>query len=331
MKVGILQFFGWRDRSVPLDSVYQTALERFAIMDRTGYDAVWLAEHHFSSFSVCPSVHMMGTMAAARTTRLRIGMAVSLAPFYNPLRLAEEVALLDVLSGGRVNWGAGRGFERGEFAAFGIPGEESAPRFHETVDIVLKAWTNQRLTYEGRFYRYDGVEVLPKPLQAPHPPTWMAASSTPALEWAASQGHAILMDPHASRADLVRKRRHYGAKLIEAGFSDAGRTIPMSRLIAIDETAEKARAVAKRAAEWMVASYVGARHDNVRQEARSFGGRDPIEFYLDEVIIHGTADSVVDQIQSFAAEIGMTYLMAAPLSGRTFRLLTDAVVPRIAS
>ena len=105
MKVGILQFFGWRDRSVPLNSVYETALERFSIMDQTGYDAVWLAEHHFSSFSVCPSVHMMGTMAAARTKRLRIGMAVSLAPFYNPLRLAEEVALLDVLSGGRVNWG----------------------------------------------------------------------------------------------------------------------------------------------------------------------------------------------------------------------------------
>jgi alkanesulfonate monooxygenase SsuD/methylene tetrahydromethanopterin reductase-like flavin-dependent oxidoreductase (luciferase family) len=331
MKVGILQFFGWRDRSVPLNSVYQSALERFAIMDRTGYDAVWLAEHHFSSFSVCPSVHMMGTMAAARTTRLRIGMAVSLAPFYNPLRLAEEVALLDVLSGGRVNWGAGRGFERGEFAAFGILGEESAPRFHETVDIVLKAWTNQRLTYEGRFYRYDGVEVLPKPLQTPHPPTWMAASSTPAIDWAARQGHSILMDPHASRADLTRKRRHYAAKLAEAGYSDVGRTIPMSRLVAIDETAEKARAVARRAAEWMVASYVGAAHDNVRQEARTFGGRDPIEFYLNEVIIHGTADSVVDQIQSFAAEIGMTYLMAAPLSGRTFRLLTDAVVPRIAS
>ena len=169
MKVGILQFFGWRDRSVPLNSVYETALERFSIMDQTGYDAVWLAEHHFSSFSVCPSVHMMGTMAAARTKRLRIGTAVSLAPFYNPLRLAEEVALLDVLSGGRVNWGAGRGFERSEFAAFGIPGEESAPRFHETVDIVLKAWTNQRLTYQGRFYQYDGVEVLPKPLAGAAP------------------------------------------------------------------------------------------------------------------------------------------------------------------
>jgi alkanesulfonate monooxygenase SsuD/methylene tetrahydromethanopterin reductase-like flavin-dependent oxidoreductase (luciferase family) len=331
VKVGILQFFGWRDRSVPLNSVYETALERFSIMDQTGYDAVWLAEHHFSSFSVCPSVHMMGTMAAARTKRLRIGMAVSLAPFYNPLRLAEEVALLDVLSGGRVNWGAGRGFERSEFAAFGIPGEESAPRFHETVDIVLKAWTNERLTYQGKFYSYDGVEVLPKPFQAPHPPVWMAASSPPAIEWAASQGFSILMDPHASRDDLTKKRQHYAAKLAEAGYSDAGRTIPMSRLVAIDETAEKARAVAKRAAEWMTATYVGPQHGHVHQGTRrSFGDKDPISFYLDEVMIHGTAESVVDQIQAFAPEIGMTYLMAAPLSGRTFRLLTDKVLPRIA-
>jgi alkanesulfonate monooxygenase SsuD/methylene tetrahydromethanopterin reductase-like flavin-dependent oxidoreductase (luciferase family) len=274
----------------------------------------------------------MGAMAAARTKRLRIGTAVSLAPFYNPLRLAEEVALLDVLSGGRVNWGAGRGFERSEFAAFGIPGEESAPRFHETVDIVLKAWTSQRLSHEGKFYRYENVEVLPKPLQAPHPPVWMAASSDPAIDWAASKGHSILMDPHASRADLMRKRQRYAARLVEAGHSDTGRTIPMSRLVAIDETADKAHAVAKRAAEWMTASYVGPKHTgNVRQgPPRDFGGKDPIDFYLDDVMIHGTAESVADQILSCAAEIGMTYLMAAPLSGRTFRLLTDQVLPRIA-
>jgi alkanesulfonate monooxygenase SsuD/methylene tetrahydromethanopterin reductase-like flavin-dependent oxidoreductase (luciferase family) len=331
MQVGILQFFGWRDRSVPLNSVYESALERVSIMDQTGYDAVWLAEHHFSTFSVCPSVHMMGTMAAARTRRLRIGTAVSLAPFYNPLRLAEEVALLDVLSGGRVNWGAGRGFERSEFAAFGIPGEESAARFHETVEIVLNAWTNQRVSHQGRFYRYDDVEVLPKPVQQPHPPVWMAASSLPAIEWAASQGHAILMDPHSSRAELVKKRQHYRVKLGEAGYADTGRTIPMARLVAVEESDAKARAVAQRVAEWTIASYVGPQHvGNVRGEVRSFGGKDPVQFYLDDVMIHGTAERVVDQLQSFAGEIGMTYLMAAPMSGRSFRLLTDNVLPRIA-
>jgi len=329
MKVGVLQFFGWQDRSIPLPSIYAMALERIVIMDQAGYDAVWLAEHHFSSFSVCPSVHMMGVMAAARTARLRIGTGVSLAPFYNPLRLAEEVALLDVLSGGRVNWGAGRGFERSEFKAFGIAGEESAARFHETVDIVLKAWSNDKLSYQGKYFSYDGVEVLPKPLQQPHPPVWMAASSLPAIEWAARKGFSILMDPHSSRRDLVHKRRHYGTTLKGAGHSETGRVIPMARLLAIDETAEKARAVARRAAEWTVASYVGGSHH--RQEVRTFDGKDPIDFYLDDVVLHGTADGVVDQISELESDAGMTYLMAAPLSRRSFALLTDKVLPRLAS
>src|SRR6201996_2108230 len=274
MKLGVLQFFAWPGRHGPLEEVYARALERIEIMDRGGFDAVWLAEHHFTTFSVCPSVHMLGTLAAARTRKLRIGTAVSLAALYQPLRLAEEVALLDVLSGGRVNWGAGRGFERSEFAAFGIPGEESAARFHETVAIVLKAWTNQLVTHQGRFFQYDGVEVLPKPLQAPHPPVWMAASSLPAIDGAASQGHSILMDPHSSRADLIAKRRHYAAMLVNAGYSDTGREIPMSRLVAVEETYEKARAVARRVAEWTLAAYVGPQHSgNVRQAPqRGFGG-----------------------------------------------------------
>ena len=110
MKFGILQFFGWLDRSIPLETIYSRALDRIEIMEQTGYDAVWLAEHHFSSYSVCPSVHVMAMNIAARTERLRIGTAVTLAPFYHPLRIAEEIALLDILSGGRINWGAGRGF-----------------------------------------------------------------------------------------------------------------------------------------------------------------------------------------------------------------------------
>ena len=329
MQVGVLQFFGWLDRSVPLASIYEMALARIAIMDTAGYDAVWLAEHHFSGFSVCPSVHMMGVMAAARTKRLRIGTGVSLAALYNPLRLAEEVALLDVLSGGRVNWGAGRGFDRSEFKAFGVPGEESVERFQETVDIVLKAWTNEKLSFQGKYFAYDGVEVLPKPMQAPHPPVWLAASSTAAIERAAAGGFSILMDPHASRADLIAKRKLYGERLKAAGHSEKGRAIPMARLIAIDETAEKARAVAERAAAWTVASYIGPTHGNIRQEPRSFGGKEPIAFYMDDVILHGTPESVVDQISALQEAAGMNYLLAAPLSRRSFDLLTDKVLPKV--
>jgi alkanesulfonate monooxygenase SsuD/methylene tetrahydromethanopterin reductase-like flavin-dependent oxidoreductase (luciferase family) len=156
----------------------------------------------------------------------------------------------------------------------------------------------------------------------------MAASSIPAIEWAATKGFSILMDPHSSRIELISKRRHYSEKLVAAGYSEAGRIIPMARLVAIDETAEKAREVAQRAAGWMLGSYVGHTTHH-RQEVRTFGGKDPIDFYLEDVMLHGTAEKVADQINALA-EAGMTYLMAAPLSRRSFTLLTDKVLPRIA-
>ncbi len=330
MKFAVLQFFSWPERRIDLATVYARALERIEIMDGTGYDAVWLAEHHFSSFSVCPSVHMVGVLAAARTRRLRIGTGVSLAPFYHPLRLAEEVALLDLLSGGRVNWGAGRGFARVEFEAFGVPPDESTSRFRETVEIVLKAWTDERLSFTGEHFRFDGIEVLPKPAQRPHPPVWMAASSEGAIEWAAGRGFSILMDPHSSSAEIGHKRRLYVERLIAAGFSEAGRDIPMARLVALSRNAAEATAVARNGAQWIVNSYLGAQHRPVMQSSFSPEGVDPVRRYLDEVILHGTPEAVVDQILRLREEIGLDYLLCAPLSHETFMLLTEKVLPRLA-
>jgi alkanesulfonate monooxygenase SsuD/methylene tetrahydromethanopterin reductase-like flavin-dependent oxidoreductase (luciferase family) len=311
MKLAVLQFFSWPERRVDLATVYARALERIEIMDRTGYDAVWLAEHHFSSFSACPSVHMVGTLAAARTKRLRIGTAVSLAPFYHPLRLAEEVALLDLLSGGRVNWGAGRGFARVEFTAFGVPPEESVSRFHETVEIVLEAWTEAKLTFAGKHFHFEDVEVLPKPVQQPHPPVWVAASSEGAIDWAAGRGFSILMDPHSSGPEIGAKRLYYADKLTAAGFSESGRDIPIARLVAIAPTAVKAKDVARSGAEWIVNSYLGTEHRPVMQHNFWSASVDPIQRYLDEVILHG------DEILRLREEIGLDYLLCAPLSHQT--------------
>jgi alkanesulfonate monooxygenase SsuD/methylene tetrahydromethanopterin reductase-like flavin-dependent oxidoreductase (luciferase family) len=273
---------------------------------------------------------MAGVMAAARTRRLRIGTAVSLAPFYHPLRLAEEVALLDVLSGGRVNWGAGRGFARVEFTAFGVPPEESASRFREAVEIVLRAWTEERLSFEGEHFRFADLEVLPKPLQRPHPPVWMAASSEGAIEWAAGRGFSILMDPHSSAPEIGRKRRFYADRLTAAGFSAAGRDIPIARLVAVAADAAEAASVARAGAEWIVDSYLDARHRPVMQGSFTPEGADPIRRYLDEVILHGTPDKVMDDILRLRDEIGLDYLLCAPLSHQSFMLLTDRVLPRLA-
>lgn len=319
MKFGVLQFFSWPGRRVPLGTVYDRALDRIRIMDQGGYDAVWLAEHHFSTYSVCPSVHIMGMRAADITRNLRIGTAVSLAAFYHPLRLAEEVALLDNLSGGRVNWGAGRGFDATEMRVFGVGRDESHERFRENVDIVQKAWSCDRLTYQGRFSTYRDVEVLPKPLQNPMP-TWIGASSQDAIDWAASQGHAILMDPHSTHGEICRKYARYRAAL-PADCDGRSRPTPMARLIAIAATDAAAEAVAREGARWTVESYVGVPGGASKEER--------IRRYVDEVVIHGSPARVVDELKRLEEEIPLGYLLASILSHQTLLLLTDEVIPRM--
>lgn len=318
MKFAVLQFFSWPGRRVPLHTVYQRALDRVRIMDGGGYDAVWLAEHHFSTYSVCPSVHIMGMHVADITRNLRIGTGVSLAAFYHPLRLAEEVALLDHLSGGRVNWGAGRGFDRTEMGAFGVSGDESYPRFRENVDIVLQAWRDGPLNYEGRFNSFRDVEVLPKPLQDPMP-TWIASSSTDAIEWSASQGNAILMDPHSTHAEIHEKYTGYRTALAEHGRVNNQDT-PIARLLAIARTDEAAEAIARNGAQWTIESYGGP-----RQESKA----ERIERYMNQVIIHGSPAKVVDQLKQLEEDIPLNYLLASILSHETFMLLTDEVIPRM--
>jgi alkanesulfonate monooxygenase SsuD/methylene tetrahydromethanopterin reductase-like flavin-dependent oxidoreductase (luciferase family) len=297
-------------------------------MDQTGYDCVWLAEHHFNTYSVCPSINVMASHVAARTRTLRIGMAVSLAAFYNPLRLAEEVALVDVLSGGRVNWGAGRGFDRTEFEAFAVPVEESSDRFRECVEIVLAAWRQERVSYQGRFWSYEGIEVLPKPLQAPHPPVWLAATSPDSIRRAAEKGYDILQDPHSTHAEIGAKREHYYDLLREHGYPTGGRVIPTARLLAVGDTDQEAEAIARAGAQWTVTSYANSK---TRSGLPSYhrDGVDPVERYLNEVVIRGTPDRVADKILELRETIGLDYLMCAPLSHETFMRFTEKVLPKL--
>jgi len=321
MKFGILQFFSWPERRVALPTVYARALQRIEIMDRGGYDAVWLTEHHFSDYSVCPSIPVMGAHVAARTKRLRIGAGVTLAAFYHPLRLAEEIALLDILSGGRVNWGAGRGFDEREFRIFKVPMDESQARFREAVDVVMQAWASERLRYRGEFFTFDDVEVLPKPLQQPHPPMWVAAGSPEATRWAASAGYSILIGPHSTHLEVAEQWERYRDWLNESGYRIDGREIPTARLIAIGRTDAQAAEIAQEGAKWLLKTYV----DPVKL---GLGGGDPVRRYIDSVVIHGTAERVADQIARLREEAHLDYLIGAPLSHETFLTFTEQVLPR---
>jgi alkanesulfonate monooxygenase SsuD/methylene tetrahydromethanopterin reductase-like flavin-dependent oxidoreductase (luciferase family) len=327
MRVGVLQFFSWPNREVPLPNVFERAMKRMRTMDQNGYDAVWLAEHHFTGYSICPSVHVMAAHVAGQTRNLRIGTAVTLAPLYHPLRIAEEIALLDVLTEGRINWGAGRGFDKTEFDAFDIPPEESTARMREAVAIVLAAWTQDRVNYQGEFHQVNDVEVLPKPVQAPHPPTWVAASSEGAVRWAAEQGLSILMDPHSPHGEIGRKRRIYEEVLGAHGHEAKGRNLPTARLMALGETDEEAEAIARRGASWTTGTYISK--DAIRGFRNDDKEIDPIEHYLNDVVIQGCPERVVDKLLQLETEISLDSLLLSPLSERTFELFTERVLPHV--
>jgi alkanesulfonate monooxygenase SsuD/methylene tetrahydromethanopterin reductase-like flavin-dependent oxidoreductase (luciferase family) len=340
MKFGVLLFFSWPERRVSLATVYQRALERAEVMDQTGYDAVWLAEHHFTSFSVCPAVHMMATQVAARTRRLRIGTGISLVPFYHPLRLAEEVAMLDVLSGGRVNWGAGRGYQHTEYTAFNVPPRESYQIFREYLQVVRQAWTMPRLTYQGKYFQCHDVEVLPKPIQQPHPPIWLAASSAESITWAGSQGYSILLDPVGSHQQMQLKRMLYKEQLESHGFSIAGRDIPIARLICVDDTFEQAQRTARRGLEWYVRSHkapglqyidtgseLNRRRTDIFTTPFTLSVEAEIAWFLNEATICGTPEACVEHICRLRDDIPLDYLLCAPLSHKSFMLFTEKVMP----
>jgi luciferase family oxidoreductase group 1 len=331
MKFGVLQFFSWRKRSVPLEAVFKRAAERIRVMDEAGYDAVWLAEHHFTGYSVCPSVHMMGVQVASVTKRIRIGTGVSLAAFYHPLRLAEEVALLDLLSGGRVNWGAGRGFDPVEFSLFGVPVSESAERFQEAVKIVEAAWTSDRLNWSGKRWKFENVEVLPKPVQRPHPPIWLATGSEGSIRWAAKNGYSILLGPHTTPGEIAAQRELYRSGLKAAGHQSNGRELPMARMIAIADTDEEARRVAREGAAWIASSYInGSKVTNPAKRDQQFLMMEReklLDRYVDEVVIHGSPARVVEQVARLREEISMEYLMCVPLSHASFMAFTEQVLP----
>jgi len=328
MQVGVLQFFSWPNREVPLAKIYERAEERVQIMDQNPYDAVWLAEHHFSSYSVCPSIHVMAAHFAAQTKNLRLGTGVTLAAFYNPLRIAEEIALLDVLSGGRINFGAGPGFDRREFGAFGVPPEEAKERFREAVAVVQAAWSSERLSFEGRFFQAEDLEVLPKPLQKPGPPTWVAATSEPSVRWAAEQGYQILMDPHSPHSEIARKRHVYFDVLKENGHSAKQRVLPTARMVAIADTDSAAFTVAERAANWTAASYIGDKVSRLRHDGKELS---PVDHYLEDVMIHGSPERVADQLIELEESQSLNYLLLSPLSEQTFKLFNDHVLPKLNS
>jgi probable F420-dependent oxidoreductase len=171
---------------------YRDIVELSVLAETLGFDSVWVSEHHGSSDGYLPSLLPLLAGIATVTDRVRLGTGVMLAPFHNPLRLAEDAAVVDHLSGGRLILGLGLGWREEEFRMFGMPVGERVRRTNETVEILRKAWTGERFSHDGRIYQFDQVLVTPRPAQDPGPPIYLGGMMETSIKRAGRMGDGYI-------------------------------------------------------------------------------------------------------------------------------------------
>ena len=178
MKLGMLHLFE-NPVGKTEHEIIKEQMELMYEAENLGFDSVWPAEHHFSEYGYCASPQVSLAAVAARTRRIRLGTGVVVLPFHNPVRVAEDFAFLDLMSDGRVDLGLGRGYQPMEFAGFGLADKQAESRemFQEGLELIRKCWTEERVTYKGKYYQIEDMMVRPKPYQQPYPPIYMACLS----------------------------------------------------------------------------------------------------------------------------------------------------------
>ncbi|MCB4824039.1 LLM class flavin-dependent oxidoreductase [Roseicella aerolata] len=197
---------------------YQDFIDYVMEADRLGFRHIFVVEHHATGQGQVSASMTLLAYLAAKTTHIRLGTAVVVLPWHNPVLVAEQAATLDLLSGGRFDFGIGKGYRRAEFDAFCIPMEEAGERFDEAIAVIRKAWTSEeRFSHHGKRWHYEHMLVEPAPLQRPHPPLWLAAGSPESIRRAAREGYNLLLDQLASIEQIGERIALYRAECEAAG------------------------------------------------------------------------------------------------------------------
>ncbi|MEW6775381.1 MAG: LLM class flavin-dependent oxidoreductase [Bdellovibrionota bacterium] len=282
-----------------------------------GFDSFWGVEHHFTDYGVMPSAPIVLAAAAEKTKRIRLGTGVVVLPLNHPVRVAEEMAVVDVLSGGRVDFGVGRGYQPKEFRGFNIDQSKSREMFKECLDIIELAWTGKPFSYPGKFYNVPEMTVRPQPLQRPHPPIWMAALSQDTYRMVGERGHNLLFFMFSpAGVDL----QGYAEGLKKKGKTFADTRIGGLSLVYVADTKEQAEKEFKDPALWYFRTFSGlvappkgeaaVKTYEIYTALRDFTASAQFENIrnLDGVIV-GDPEFVKEKIARVTAKYGVTDLL----------------------
>ena len=277
---------------------YNQLLDEMVLAEELGFAAYFLAEHHFHEYGIVPSPMTLLGAAAQRTKRMGLGVAVSVLPFHHPLALAEDYAMLDQLTGGRLVLGVGSGYLKHEFEGFGIGAWEKRFRFDEALEIILNAWQGQPFTHHGLYYHVDNTRIAVTPIQQPHPPVWIAILRAEAAYHVGMQGRNLMLVPYATcstRDDLAGVIREHARGYHESG-SQSLPDVAVALHTYVSSSESAARAEAGEALHRYVRTRLYARQ-------RSYE-----ELDQGELILFGDPSRVAERIQKFA-DAGMTHLL----------------------
>ncbi len=252
MKFALFTHVPWPEGTEPAQIFAETS-EQIEYGEQLGFYSAWLAEHHFSRYSLGSSSLVLASSIAARTKTIRLGTAVLVPTLHNPINLAEDAATVDAVSNGRLDVGFGRGSVGYEYRGFNADIDESQARFQESIKIIEGLWTTPDFSYDGNYFKIDKVNLVPPPVQKPHPPIYLAASRTlETLEFVVSTGHsicaAVVQDTEAA-LDLCHR---FVEMSKEAGFNVPMSDIPFFRYFYVAETEEQARKDTEAHLNWVI-------------------------------------------------------------------------------
>lgn len=225
--------------------LYAHWLEQIDAAENLGFDSLWVTEHHFRYFGgMLPNPQLLLAAAAGRTRRMRLGTAVSLLPMHHPVRIAEDFAMVDLVSNGRLDFGAGRGMHPLEYAVFNADWNTAQLRLPEALDVIVSAWSDSAFEWNGEHYRYPELNVYPKPLQKPHPPIYVTANKDPeSFRMIGQRGYHLMTLPWIATNELQRTRvEQYLDALRDAGRPAADKNIFVMYPAYIGESDAQARA-----------------------------------------------------------------------------------------
>ncbi len=328
---------------------YRELIAEAVEADRLGFNTIWLAEVHFAPrFSVMPTPLLLLSAIAARTERLRLGLAVNLMPLHHPMRLAEEAATLDVLSGGRVEFGAGRGAFPLNYRGYGVGMETSRALFAEELEFVKRAWSEQRLTFHGEHFRADDIEVIPKPLQRPYPPIRLAANSAETFTFAGENGYPIFAGGPVNPIPVLGERLQiYRRALDAAGLSEPDDWLAAALMVFVGRDRASVRATL----EPSLRNYFDAVSEIIEPESLAAAHREEFERVrarllairyetVDEMMgIFGDPEYCVDRISELRERFRFSRMVCwfetGGLAGHenivaSMRLFAERVMPRFA-